>query len=97
MIDGEMRIDIAINPQESLQAFPFNQLTEEANVFIFPSLDAGNIAYQMLQYLSGMEVVGPILLGLAKPVNALPRQCNMQTIVSMSAITAVMAKRMRRD
>lgn len=95
MIDGEMRVDVALHPEESLRDFPFCELKEEANVFIFPSLDAGNISYQMLQYLGGMEVVGPILIGLLRPVNTLPRNCNLQTIVSMTAITSVLAKRRR--
>ena len=93
MIDGEMRVDVAVDPTRYLGDFPFCTLTEEANVFIFPSLNAGNISYQLMQYLGGMEVVGPILIGLAEPVNALSRNCDINTVISMTAITAVMAKR----
>ncbi|TNE48659.1 MAG: NADP-dependent malic enzyme [Deltaproteobacteria bacterium] len=95
MIDGEMRVDVAVEPGRYMEDFPFNELKEEANVFIFPSLNAGNISYQMMQYLGGMEVVGPILIGINEPVNVLPRNCDIATVVSMSAITAVMAKRQR--
>lgn len=95
MIDGEMRVDLAVNPKKYLNDFPFCELTEEANLFVFPSLNAGNISYQMMQYLGGMEAIGPVLVGLDKPINALPRNCDLQTVVSMAAISAVMAKRRR--
>lgn len=93
MIDGEMRVDVAVNPQAHQHSFPFNELKDEANVFIFPSLNAGNISYQLMQYLGGMEVIGPILIGLDEPINAVPKDCNLQTVVSMTAITSVMAQR----
>ena len=57
-------------------------------------LSAGNISYQMMQFLGGMDAVGPVLVGLDRPINALPRNCDLQTVVSMTAITAVMAKRL---
>jgi malate dehydrogenase (oxaloacetate-decarboxylating)(NADP+) len=94
MIDGEMRVDVAVNPKAHKEDFPFCMLREQANVFIFPSLNAGNISYQMMQFLGGMDAVGPVLVGLDRPINALPRNCDLQTVVSMTAITAVMAKRL---
>lgn len=97
MIDGEMRVDIAVNPKAYLHDFPFCTLKEPANVFVFPSLSAGNISYQLMQYLGEMEVVGPILIGLSEPVNALPRNCDLQTVISVSAVTAVMAKKFRSE
>ncbi|MCB9641079.1 MAG: NADP-dependent malic enzyme [Myxococcales bacterium] len=97
MIDGEMRVDVAVNPKAHIEDFPFCELKDPANLFIFPSLNAGNISYQLMQYLGGMEVVGPILIGLSEPVNALPRNCDLQTVVSVSAVTAVMAKKFRSD
>lgn len=97
MIDGEMRVDVAVDPERYMEDFPFCELKEEANVFIFPSLNAGNISYQMMQYLGGMEVVGPILIGINEPVNVLPRNCDIATVVSMTAITAVMAKRQQSE
>ncbi len=93
MIDGEMRVDVALDPERAKEDYPFCELKEEANVFIFPSLDAGNISYQMMQYLGGMEVVGPILIGLAHPVNVLPRNCSLRTVIGMTAVTAVISKR----
>lgn len=91
MIEGEMRVDVAVDPQRYMEDFPFCELDDEANVFIFPDLSSGNISYQMLQYLSGMEVVGPILIGLDRAVNALPKGCEVNTVVSMAALTAVEA------
>ncbi len=92
MIDGEMRVHVAIDPKSFLKDFPFCKLKEEANIFIFPDLNSGNISYQLMHYLGGMEIVGPLLIGLDKPVNALPRNCDLNTIISMTAITAVMAQ-----
>ena len=92
MIDGEMRVHTAIDPKSFLKDFPFCKLKEEANIFIFPDLNSGNISYQLMHYLGGMEIVGPVLIGLDKPVNALPRNCDLNTIISMAAITAVMAQ-----
>ena len=97
MIDGEMRVDIAVNPKAYSHDFPFCTLKDPANVFVFPSLNAGNISYQLMQYLGEMEVVGPILIGLSEPVNALPRNCDLQTVISVSAVTAVMAKKFRSE
>lgn len=97
MIDGEMRVDVAIDPSQYAEDFPFCELKEQANVYIFPSLNAGNLGYQMMQFLGGMEVVGPFLIGLAEPVNTLPRNCDPNTIVSVAAITAVMAQRIHPD
>lgn len=97
MIDGEMRVDVAIDPSQYAEDFPFCELKESANVYIFPSLNAGNLGYQMMQHLAGMEVVGPFLIGLAEPVNTLPRNCDPNTIVSVAAITAVMAQRIHPD
>jgi malate dehydrogenase (oxaloacetate-decarboxylating)(NADP+) len=93
MIDGEMRVSLATDPQKYFEDYPFCELTSPANVFIFPCLNSGNIGHQLLHYLGGMEVVGPILIGIDKPINALPRDCSLDTIVSVTAITSVMAKR----
>lgn len=93
MLDGEMRVNVATSPQDYLKDYPFMELTEEANVFIFPSLNAGNISFQMLEHLAGMEVIGPILVGLKYPVNVLDSRSNVNQIVNMTAITSVMASR----
>ncbi|HEY8922764.1 MAG TPA: NADP-dependent malic enzyme [Polyangia bacterium] len=86
-IDGEVQADIALDPETIRELFPFSRLTDAANVLIFPSLAAGNAAYKVLAALGGATAVGPILLGVNKPVTVLPRDANVDTIVNMTAYT----------
>jgi malate dehydrogenase (oxaloacetate-decarboxylating)(NADP+) len=86
-IDGEVQADIAVEPDKMRELFPFSRLTDEANVLIFPTLSAGNAAYKVLSALGGATAIGPILLGVNKPVTVLPRDANVDTIVSMTAYT----------
>jgi malate dehydrogenase (oxaloacetate-decarboxylating)(NADP+) len=86
-IDGEVQADIAVEPEKMRELFPFSRLTDEANVLIFPTLAAGNAAYKVLAALGGATAIGPILLGVNKPVTVLPRDANVDTIVSMTAYT----------
>ncbi len=86
-IDGEVQADIAVEPDKLRELFPFTRLTDAANVLIFPSLAAGNAAYKVLSALGGATAIGPILLGVNKPVAVLPRDANVDTIVSMTAYT----------
>ncbi len=86
-IDGEVQADIAVEPDKMRELFPFTRLTDAANVLVFPSLSAGNAAYKVLAALGGATAIGPILLGLPKPVTVLPRDANVDTIVSMTAYT----------
>jgi len=86
-IDGEVQADIAVEPEKMHELFPFTRLTDEANVLVFPSLAAGNAAYKVLAALGGATAIGPILLGVNKPVTVLPRDANVDTIVSMTAYT----------
>ncbi len=86
-IDGEVQADIAVEPEKMRELFPFTRLTDAANVLIFPSLSAGNAAYKVLAALGGATAIGPILLGVNKPVTVLPRDANVDTIVSMTAYT----------
>ena len=86
-IDGEVQADIAVEPDKMRELFPFSRLTDEANVLVFPSLAAGNAAYKVLAALGGATAIGPILLGVNKPVTVLPRDANVDTIVSMTAYT----------
>jgi malate dehydrogenase (oxaloacetate-decarboxylating)(NADP+) len=86
-IDGEVQADIAVDPDKLRELFPFSRLTDEANVLVFPTLAAGNAAYKVLAALGGATAIGPILLGVNKPVTVLPRDANVDTIVSMTAYT----------
>jgi malate dehydrogenase (oxaloacetate-decarboxylating)(NADP+) len=90
-VDGEMEVDLAVL-QDELSEFPFARLTDEANVFVFPNLDAANIGYKLLWRLAGAEVIGPVLLGMNKPVNVLQMNSNVQNIVSLAAVTALRAQ-----
>jgi malate dehydrogenase (oxaloacetate-decarboxylating)(NADP+) len=92
MIDGEMQADTALMPELMKKYYPFSKLTESANVFICPDLTSGNIAYKLLQRIAGLTAVGPILLGLSKPVHVLHRALDVNQIVDMAAIAAVDAQ-----
>jgi malate dehydrogenase (oxaloacetate-decarboxylating)(NADP+) len=87
-IDGEMQVDLAFDTEIMEKNYSFNKLKGRANVLIFPSLEAGNIAYKLMARLGGAEAIGPILLGLEKAVHVLQRHCDVETIVRMSAIAA---------
>ncbi len=92
IIDGEVQGDIAVNPRKMQTAFPFSPLQGGANVLIFPNLEASNIACKLLIGLAGAEVVGPILLGMAKPVHLLQRGVEVEDIVNMTTIAVVDAQ-----
>ncbi|MEJ2545434.1 MAG: phosphate acyltransferase [Calditrichaceae bacterium] len=88
IIDGEMQVDLALDAELMKTSYSFSMLQERANIFIFPSLEAGNIGYKLMARLGGAEAIGPILLGLEKSVHVLQRHCDVETIVRMSAIAA---------
>jgi malate dehydrogenase (oxaloacetate-decarboxylating)(NADP+) len=92
IIDGEVQGDIAVTPRKMQTAFPFSPLQGGANVLIFPNLEASNIACKLLIGLAGAEVVGPILLGMAKPVHLLQRGVEVEDIVNMTTIAVVDAQ-----
>jgi len=92
MIDGEMQADTAVVPQIIEETYPFSTLKGGANVLVFPNLEAGNIAYKLLQRVGGAELIGPLLTGLAKPVHVLQRGSEVNDIVHVAAIAVVDAQ-----
>ncbi len=90
--DGEMMAETALNPEILKGRYPMSRLLERANVLICPNLNAGNIAYQLLKRLGGAEAIGPILVGMAKPVHILQRDTDVADVVNMAVIAAVDAQ-----
>ncbi|NDD91937.1 phosphotransacetylase [bacterium] len=89
VVDGEMQADTALNPNISKESFPFNIVPGNANVLIFPDLQSGNIAYKLMQRLADAEAVGPILVGMNKPVFVLQQNSDISDVVNMAAIAAM--------
>ena len=91
-VEGEMQANIAVDYELQKRIFPSTRLRGPANVLIFPSLAAGNVAYKLMRELGGVPAVGPVLLGMARPVTALERDCSVDNIVHMTALTVVHAQ-----
>jgi malate dehydrogenase (oxaloacetate-decarboxylating)(NADP+) len=92
VVEGEMQVDAAVVPEILTEQFPFSRLKGRANVLIFPDLNAANIAYKLLWRLGGAEAIGPILLGMDKPVHVLQRGSSAADIVNLTAIAVVDAQ-----
>ncbi len=92
VVDGEMQADTAVVDDILDGEFPFNRLGQAANVLVFPDLDSGNIAYKLLERLGGAKVVGPLLMGISRPFNVLPRNTDMENVVNLIAITVAQAQ-----
>ncbi len=90
-VDGEMQADVAVMPELIESRFPFSQV-KDPNVLIFPSLEAANVAYKLLQRLGGAETIGPVLLGLDAPIHVLQAGDDVDEVVSIAAVAAVDAQ-----
>lgn len=92
LADGELQLDTAIVPEVAKIKYPDSKVDGKANVLIFPSLDAGNIGYKLVQRLSKARAVGPLFLGLKKPASDLSRGCSVEDVVDCVAVTAIRAQ-----
>ena len=91
IIDGEMQADAAIVPEIVERDFPFSSLKSKANILVFPDLNSGNIAYKLMARIGQASVVGPILMGMKKPIHVLQRGASVDDIINMTAIAVAEA------
>jgi malate dehydrogenase (oxaloacetate-decarboxylating)(NADP+) len=91
-VEGEMQANVAVDFPLQQHIFPSTRLTGPANVLIFPNLEAGNVAYKLMRELGGVPAVGPVLLGMNRPVTVLERDCTVDNVVHMAALTVVAAQ-----
>ena len=90
VIEGDIQANVALNTEIQKEMYPFSNLADKgANTFIFPNLAAGNISYKLLMEIGGAEAIGPVLLGMKKPVHILQQGSSVREIVNMTAIAVV--------
>ncbi|MGK5088150.1 NADP-dependent malic enzyme [Bdellovibrionota bacterium FG-2] len=89
IIDGEMQVDTALNPEISANSFPFNRVPGDANILIFPDLQSANIAYKLVGQLAQSELIGPILLGMKKPIYVLAQNSSVTEVVNIATLAAM--------
>ncbi|MBW8334837.1 MAG: NADP-dependent malic enzyme [Prolixibacteraceae bacterium] len=93
IVDGEIQMNFALNKELRSRKFPFTRLeNRDVNTIIFPNLTSGNIAFKLMQEIGGTEVVGPILMGMKKPIHVVPIECSVREIVNMTTIAVVDAQ-----
>ena len=90
-LDGELQADAAIVPKVGASKAPGSPIAGHANVLVFPTLEVGNIAYKLVQRIANADAIGPIMQGMAAPINDLSRGCSVEDVVSLIAITACQA------
>ena len=90
-VDGEMQLEAAIIPEVAQLTAPGSEVAGRANVLVFPGLESANIGYNLVQRLAKAEAIGPVLQGLAAPVNHISRGCTVSQIVNMITVTAIQA------
>jgi malate dehydrogenase (oxaloacetate-decarboxylating)(NADP+) len=91
-VEGDLQANVALDYNLQKHSYPFTRLDGPANVLIFPNLEAGNVAYKLIRELGDVPAVGPVLLGMAKPISVLERDCSIDAIVHMVALTVVQAQ-----
>ncbi len=92
IVDGEMQADVALNPDLVNELFDFSAIKGNANVLIFPNLATGNVAYKLMERLGGATIIGPILMGMKKPIHVLQRASSVDDIINVTAIAVVDAE-----
>jgi malate dehydrogenase (oxaloacetate-decarboxylating)(NADP+) len=92
MVDGEMMADTAVTPDIIAETYPFSTLRDGANVLVFPDLTSANTCYKLLARIGGVETIGPIMMGMSKPVHVLQRGAEVEEIVNMASIAVVDAQ-----
>jgi malate dehydrogenase (oxaloacetate-decarboxylating)(NADP+) len=93
IVDGEIQANFAVNNDLMKEQFPFSKLVDkQVNTLIFPNLSSGNIAYKLMQELGGAELIGPILLGMKKPMHVLPLGCSVTEIINLATIAVIDAQ-----
>ncbi|MBU0763277.1 MAG: NADP-dependent malic enzyme, partial [Bacteroidetes bacterium] len=98
IVDGEMQANFALNKEIRQSRFPFSKLgNKDVNTLIFPNLSSGNIAYKMMSEIGGAEAIGPILLGMNKPIHILQIECSVREIVDMVTIAVVDAQNVKKE
>jgi malate dehydrogenase (oxaloacetate-decarboxylating)(NADP+) len=96
VVDGDMQADTAVEPEVALQHFPFSAIRGDANVLIFPGLASSNIGLKLLHRLGGAEVIGPVLVGMNRPVHVLHQASEVSDIVNVTALAVADAQQVPR-